>query len=568
MVRANQQESRQGAYGMGAWIALGLALAVLVGQLATRSQFLIEDSFIAFRYARNWAEMGLATWNPSDTPPVEGYSTVLWVWLLRGAYAFGFSLPAAAQLMGAIFGCGTVVLLHRFLVLDLRLRRTAGALGIAALVLHPPFVIWCSGGLETSAQTFFMFLAARALLQKQSKWKKERLYGITAGLATIAVIWLRPEGFLWAAGITLTMILTARLRPLTERPSRLRWTLTLGLQLLGLALLLFWRHSVYGTWLPNTVAAKSGLDGAVLTRGMASSASWALSTLIPLALLVLAPFSLRGPQRAGLLACLLICCGGLAYNLLVGGDWMPYFRFLTPISPFLCAALAISLAHLPARGAWAPGLPLVLMGALPLSGEFQYGIAPEALLQRLNYRSFDKGTFRSERAQFKRSAQNLESFRAIGRALGAIYKPEDSIVMGAIGAIGWESDMVVYDRNGLVDPEVASLPRSTESRSAGHDRRVPRAWFLKRKPTVLQAMIVPKAALEPDSPAFDAAVRASARIVFGQDPQGEAPLREAVIPRVYEVPQQVNFPKAYALLVWEYSEDTQRVRQFWRHYGY
>ena len=89
MGRANQEESGQGDYGTGAWIALGLGLTVLLGQLATRSQFLIEDSFIAFRYARNWAELGLATWNPGDNPPVEGHSTVLWVWLLRGGPGAG-----------------------------------------------------------------------------------------------------------------------------------------------------------------------------------------------------------------------------------------------------------------------------------------------------------------------------------------------------------------------------------------------------------------------------------------------------------------------------------------------
>ena len=147
--------------------------------------------------------------------------------------------------MGAFFGCGTVALLHRFLVLDLGLRRTAGALGIAALVLHPPFVIWCSGGLETSAHTFFMFLAVRALLQERCA--SEGRFGLTAGLASVALIWVRPEGFLWVAGIALAVFLGTRLRPVSERPTRLRWSLTLGLSLAGLLILMLWRHSLYDT---------------------------------------------------------------------------------------------------------------------------------------------------------------------------------------------------------------------------------------------------------------------------------------------------------------------------------
>ena len=58
-----EQSRGEGHAPRDPWI-LGLALALLGIQLLTRSQFLIEDAFIAFRYARNWAELGAPMWNP------------------------------------------------------------------------------------------------------------------------------------------------------------------------------------------------------------------------------------------------------------------------------------------------------------------------------------------------------------------------------------------------------------------------------------------------------------------------------------------------------------------------
>ena len=560
-----EQSRGEGHAPRDPWI-LGLALALLGIQLLTRSQFLIEDAFIAFRYARNWAELGAPMWNPGEDPPIEGHSTVLWVALLRWAWAFGFSLPGTSLVLGGLFGALTVARLHRFLLADIGLRRTPAALGVLALVLHPPFVIWCSGGLETSLQAFCMLTVFAELLRRGTG--PDLRAGLVAGLAAGALDLTRPEGFVWVVGLGLAVWLGTRLRPREARPSGARWGVFLVVHLLALGGLLAWRQAVHGEWLPNTVAAKAGLSGDVLARGLACTASWALLSLTPLALLLLAPFGLRGPRRAPLAACLVVVLGGCAYNVAVGGDWMPYFRFMAPLGPFVAAALALSLAHLPGRGPLTPGLLLAVLGALPLAGDFQHGIVPRPVLERLYFRSFAGGEYRSERAQFKRSAVNLENFRAIGRALRAVAEPGDTIVMGAIGAVGWESELVVLDRNGLVDPEIARMPPSGEARSAGHDRRVPRAWFLDRDPTFLQAFIVPASAIDEESASFQAAVRVCARQVFGQDPKGEAPLRRAVVPEVRRVPAEADFPEGMALMLWRRTNDTERAVEFWRRYGY
>ena len=67
------------------------------------------------------------------------------------------------------------------------------------------------------------------------------------------------------------------------------------------------------------------------------------------------------------------------------------------------------------------------------------------------------------------------SFRSVNQvhkevalALRTHLEPEDSIVAGAIGRLGYYSGLKIYDRVGLVDRRVALLPRNpSKLRSSG-----------------------------------------------------------------------------------------------------
>ena len=78
------------------WIAGFLAgAAVLVG-LRARVDFLVDDAFISFRYARSWWENGIPVFNAFEladgSQPVEGFSNALWTGLLALAHGAGFDL--------------------------------------------------------------------------------------------------------------------------------------------------------------------------------------------------------------------------------------------------------------------------------------------------------------------------------------------------------------------------------------------------------------------------------------------------------------------------------------------
>ena len=134
-----------------------------------------------------------------------------------------------------------------------------------------------------------------------------------------------------------------------------------------------------------------------------------------------------------------------------------------------------------------------------------------------------------------------------------------------------------------MDREVAALGGAlgTGSDTAGHDRRVPRAWFLSRfepaPPTYFHAALVGpgpagpvvgpnSAALDGPLPAaFAAAVRSA---MLGQvlaQPGEEALLRETLVEaRAVSVS---GVPEGSALLLWTRAPDARTAARFWARVG-
>ena len=104
----------------------------------------------------------------------------------------------------------------------------------------------------------------------------------------------------------------------------------------------------------------------------------------------------------------------------------------------------------------------------------------------------------------------MANFLAIGEGLGSVAEPSDSITMGAIGAVGWASGITILDRNGPIDPEIVRGAPVRADASAGHDRRVPRSWFLDQEPTYWEALLVQGEILSAEAPGGRKAARAIA----------------------------------------------------------
>ena len=157
-------------------------------------------------------------------------------------------------------------------------------------------------------------------------------------------------------------------------------------------------------------------------------------------------------------------------------------RFLVPGLAFQTILVGLLLEWLWDRRVLAAAAvaTTVLIGLL--SG-WDVHLVPQSIRYAFRFRYFN--ATRTE-AGFWKVQRAMGPGRKEGAlALKRISKPGDSLVYGAIGVIGYYSDLFIYDRFGLVTREVALMPRREDEplRAPGHDLKVSRSFFLKQRPT-------------------------------------------------------------------------------------
>ena len=95
--------------------------------------------------------------------------------------------------------------------------------------------------------------------------------------------------------------------------------------------------------------------------------------------------------------------------------------------------------------------------------------------------------YRSEYQHWVITKQRVQKWTIEGKLLKINSSPGDSMVRGAIGAAGYYSDLYIWDSLGLVTREVTTISDDRVLRSPDHDKRIPMAYFLDKKPTILWA---------------------------------------------------------------------------------
>ncbi len=456
------------------WL-VGAALALLVWTLhVSRFQFTCDDAYISFRYARNAATgLGLV-YNAGESPPVEGYSNLLWTLVLALAGRMGFDLPTAAAVLTIASGAALILLVARHARLRLGLVGWRAAAVPLFAALLPPLAVWATSGLETMPFALAVFLVYERLTLDPARPRAWQ-----AGLAAAAAALLRVDG----AGFALLAAAAAAL-DLGLDAARRRALVIVAATAVGVAAAhALWRLGYHGDWVPHTARVKTGASALRLERG----AKYALAFLVALPVAALAPAAAllcargRGRRLAGSAALFLLAT--LAYCTWAGGDFMPFGRFLVPALPFVALAFAVLVQS--ARFAWIAaallvGAPLASLGvqAAPRALHFRWN-ASGPILEREMWRGMDA---------------RAREWSIVGRALARRSRPGDSIVLGGIGAIGYFSGLHVFDLYGLVSPEVVARGSAPVRASAGHDRQVGPEFFLPRHPTFLGAWIAPSQA--------------------------------------------------------------------------
>jgi arabinofuranosyltransferase len=498
--------------GRRARIALRVGLLlILAGYLfhAWTYWFLTDDSFIIFRYVRNFTAGEGLVFNPG-LEAVEGYVCFLWLMLLAPFALLGIAPEHVANPLSVLFGAALLWLCYRFCA-----RRPASGGWWILLLVAPLFLaatrsyaVWSTGGLGTR---LFELLVVAALLQTiremeapaPSRWRQSSLLFALAALA-------RPD-----ANLIFLCVLVVRL--VHEQVSgRLRWRGALH----GVALfaLVVGAHQVfrllyYGDWLPNPYYAKAAGQSWWDMGGV-----YLFSFLLEYGAVLWIPLlvaALLGARRDASLHTPLIFAAAflphLLYVLSIGGDHFEY-RALGLCFPLLFVLFyegARYLARSRLRGALTTGyLGLCLGGVLALPtlthldfpedyivgfpgvGSREEGAPTLVDLERRTtlartplfgrYVELYNDTVERTTEHFVgiRQEEHVDFLRYVlweGKLLADLVRrgllPADlHVAIDCIGAIPYYSDLVVLDRLGLTDKQVAKSPPFNTHRMMAHDR--------------------------------------------------------------------------------------------------
>jgi hypothetical protein len=517
-------ESNTGERDRRARSAFLLALAAYLAFVA-HFNFVTDDAYISFRYARHLAQGHGLNFNPGVDGPVEGTSELLWVLLLAPFELLGLDVPLWSRILSIAAGVALLWRVNNFLVRDLGLALPAAAMGLLWVALLPPFTAWSTGGMATAPFALLLFV-----LYERLCGPREAPNGWTTGWIAVAMLVLRAESLPWLVGLVALSLWFARRNRDRSRAAAAWRALALGLA--GAGALVAWRLWYFGYPLPNTAYAKVGGTLAQLERG----AYYVLRffTTLPAVLLVLAAgaWVVWRERSLALVAAAAMVAATFAFTLMVGGDFMGMFRFLAPGVPFLGVLFAAAIARLWTQGPLARNAALLtfaLNAAVAIAASF--GVEPvRGLARRLAAGGAGGGEHQTQLEDLRWQRFDAELWSDLGRALARHVPRGASLVARGIGAVSYYSDLTIYDRHGLVSAEVThgDVERKRGA-AAGHDMFVGIAFFERHRPSFAYAGLHATEDLEhPNARLF--------RQIFGS--KGDAEMTRVYRPVLVPLPER------------------------------
>lgn len=519
--------------------------------LAKRFDWVCDDAYISFRYAKNLANgLGLV-YNPGEEPPVEGYTNLLWVLLMAAVESVHADPTIWSRVLS--LSCAMLLLLWvaRFVQRALDSKLLVLALTTSFLVSLPSLQVWSTSGLAILPVTLCLFGVYDRLLRDPSQATGVR-EGIQAGLLAACAALLRADALVYLALIFAIAGVTALLERRREYTRVLLWTG--GLLALFLGAQFAWRYSYYGDWLPNTARVKAvGGDEIIRAarheRGLGYVVSYFMTVtsmiVVPLASLVLLR---RGPHRRFVVHALVVLLGTSAYALRAGGDFMAFGRFFVPAMPFLALLLAALVANLRAAAGWIPATAwTAICVTLSLLPAYDVELFPKSAFTRFHFRWNDRPEKRqSEYRRWVDMNRNANRWVQFGKMLAHVGQEGDSIVVGGVGAIAYYSGLIAYDTHGLTNRHWQEVQPPFQRKSPGHDREMEPSDFLEFDPTYMGVMLVVDAGSDPYEP-------------FG----GEAAWPDhpyypyygiLAVPEVHDLPPDPELPPGKSLLLFRFKD--------------
>jgi hypothetical protein len=448
-----------------AWAYLLLFLAAEIGLCWYFSRFaLIDDAFIAFRYARNLLHGNGLVFNVGER--TEGYTCFLWVILLSAPMGLGISPVLASQVLGSAFLGLTLVALATFFPPSEARPTWSRLMAPAIFAANTACAFWAVHGLET---VMFMFLLTMAIREDcrvhatepfESGWS-----GLWYGLAALT----RPEGTLVFIASLLFWI--ARRPRLLGARSLWRHVLHFAVPVVAHAM---WRLWYYGDLVPNTYHAKVGFSVASLLRGSRYVFDfWTNSGSYVLLAALFAVASARRNLRLAFTSWMALAFFGLA--IVTGGDASTGWRFVIPIVPIVCVLAGEGVRELLGMATVAQRSPksriavAVVSGACVVAG---LGIHATRTFDVAHNTAIENGRF-------------TRDMILAGLAMRRHLPGTTRIALNPAGAIPYYSRLYAYDMLGLTDSHIGRRAQAGMGKGAAGHEKGDGGYILDQQPDII-----------------------------------------------------------------------------------
>jgi len=451
-------------------LAVFLMVFATVLWFAVVSQCAWEDWFIAYRSSRNLAMGQGLVYTPGQR--VYSFSSPIGA-LLPAALCFltggrdALVLWLFRLINAAALGMAAVLLLR--LAQALRLQALALATLLALFAFDSKIVGFSAAGMETA----YLMLCLAAILHIMIVPGSRPVPRL--GLAWGAVMWTRPDGFIFAGALAAGFFLFATPNALAQtRAALLRGYLrAAAIAALVYGPWLLWTWYYFGSPVPNTIIAKGLNDSGLLDRIMAYPSrivwqnldatflppyggvpGWHAADLIlplfrPLQLIALLYWLVPGGRREARALSFGFLCGHFYLNAIVPVAWPWYFSAIDLLAFVIFAAATQDLIE----------------RSRTLSGRWR-----AALLAGL---AIPAATVLLQLALFGCVAYQLRVRQIViedgGRKqLGLWLKshaasPGDTVMLECPGYIGFYSNLRTYDFPGLTSPEMVAARRKLKT---------------------------------------------------------------------------------------------------------
>ena len=408
----------------------------------------VDDAYVFYRYAANWAAgLGLV-YNPGEH--VEGFSSLLWTMMLALGARWSVDPETLAPVLGIALGIVCLGLLAHLTPDQGDESRSLKVAVPIAGALSTGLVHYAKSGMDT------LLFAAVLLATVGAARYSLRAGGIAAlalGLATLVVA--RAEGFLYSMALLGVVGIAVRGRSDLTRLTPGRYGVVVATTLTAVAAQFAGRFAIYREWLPAPVSAKAYMShalAAIAGSGPGEVAPFVHALIegiryeLFLLPVVAIPFLALGIQvvrgrEVHVFAWLLAIPIALNAAITVGasGDWMDYHRHIVPVWPIALLFLAWGLQQAcgTVRRWLSPRAASIVVALAALSAGVHALEAPANLL------TVADGAREGGRSLFKGQ---------IGAALNRFDRPV-TLVTNVVGKLPYRAGPKTYVRDllGLTD---------------------------------------------------------------------------------------------------------------------